>query len=198
MEFNGTFEIEDASPEEVWLALSDPVLIKHALPGCQFLVPVEDDPDFDTLRSEHEGRDDPATLPDADPETIFDRAFEEGERYAAEVGISVGSVNPTFETIVTIEERSFPSMTATGEGASTGSSFELRSGMTVTETSAGSTVEWWVETDVFGRIAQLGQRVMKPVANQVIGRFFDAVADRIDDAHGTDEELRERIRQLEG
>ena len=44
MEFDGTFTIEDVSTEEVWLALSDPILIKQSLPGCQFLTPV-DDPD---------------------------------------------------------------------------------------------------------------------------------------------------------
>jgi carbon monoxide dehydrogenase subunit G len=51
MEFSGTFELEDATLEEVWLALSDPDLVWHALPGCQFLARVEDDdPDFDALR----------------------------------------------------------------------------------------------------------------------------------------------------
>ena len=33
MEFEGTFEIEDVSAEEVWLSLSDPYMIKGSLPG---------------------------------------------------------------------------------------------------------------------------------------------------------------------
>ena len=50
MKFNGTFELEDTTVEEVWLALSDPVLIADALPGCEFLRHVEsDDVDFDEL-----------------------------------------------------------------------------------------------------------------------------------------------------
>ena len=43
MEFDGTFTLEDVSTEEVWLAFSDPVMVKNALPGCQFLVEVGDD-----------------------------------------------------------------------------------------------------------------------------------------------------------
>ncbi|NIS34305.1 MAG: carbon monoxide dehydrogenase, partial [Actinobacteria bacterium] len=42
MEFNGTFELEGVTEEEAWLALSDPVLIRQALPGCQFLTKVDD------------------------------------------------------------------------------------------------------------------------------------------------------------
>ncbi|HET7324955.1 MAG TPA: carbon monoxide dehydrogenase, partial [Halococcus sp.] len=35
MEFSGTFELEDTTTDEVWLALSDPVMIESALPGCE-------------------------------------------------------------------------------------------------------------------------------------------------------------------
>lgn len=78
MDFDGTIELTDASTEEVWLALSDPVMIKRALPGCQIVVRVEDDVDFDALRERTEGEEDPPTLPEADPETVAERAFEQG------------------------------------------------------------------------------------------------------------------------
>ncbi|EMA56706.1 hypothetical protein C451_00950 [Halococcus thailandensis JCM 13552] len=58
MKFSGTFKLNDTATEEVWLALSDPVMIESALPGCQFLVEVEDtDVDFDELREEYADRD---------------------------------------------------------------------------------------------------------------------------------------------
>ncbi len=41
MEFSGTFELEETTLDDVWLALSDPALIEQALPGCQFLVRVD-------------------------------------------------------------------------------------------------------------------------------------------------------------
>jgi len=179
VEFDGTASIEGVSDEEAWLALSDPVMIKQALPGCTFLVPVEDeDPDFDEL-DEETPEEDPPTLPEAEPEEIADRAFQEGERYAARMQLSVGSVKPTFDTIVTIEEREFPSMTASGEGDASNSSFEMLSGMDLVETEEGVDIEWWAEADVFGRVAQMGQRVINPVANRVVGRFFDKIESQL-------------------
>nr|WP_209438501.1 hypothetical protein [Natronococcus sp. JC468] len=88
MKFSGTFKLNDTTTEEVWLALSDPIMIENALPGCQFLVEVEDtDVDFDALREEHGDRD---VEPTSDPETIAERAFEQGNHYAGVIGISIG------------------------------------------------------------------------------------------------------------
>jgi len=198
MEFDGTFDIEGVSAEEVWLALSDPVMIKNALTGCEFLVEVDDEGsvDFDELR-EQAGGEDPPTLPEADPEDIAARAFEEGKRYAALMKIGVGSVKPAFETLVTIEEREFPDMSASGEGNASNSSFELEAGMHIEETDDGVTVEWHAETDVFGRIAQMGQRVMSPVANRVVNRFFSNIEDQLRDVETADSSgLRDRISDL--
>ena len=197
MEFDGTVSIEGVTADEVWLALSDPVMIKQALPGCQFLVAVdEDDPDFDAL-AESAPEEDPPTLPEASPEDIAERAFVEGGRYAALMEISVGSVSPSFETVVTIDEREFPNMHASGEGSAANSSFEMASWMELVETDEGVDVEWGAEADVFGRIAQMGQRVINPVANRVVGRFFDSVEQQISDA-STDESrsLRDRVSGL--
>lgn len=199
MQFNGTFELEGASTEEVWLALSDPYMVKHALPGCQFLLEVEgEEVDWDALRERaDEAGEDPPTLPDADPEDVAERAFEEGKRYAALMELSVGSVSPSFETVVRITERDYPVMNADGEGSAANSSFEMDSGMTLSETENGVEVEWWTEADVFGRIAQMGQRVLNPVANRVVNRFFSNIED---DLQGiSDEEsggIRNRIKDM--
>lgn len=200
MEFNGTFELDGVTVEEAWLALSDPVLIRQALPGCQFLTLVDDpdDVDFDALGAAATPADElPPVLPEAEPETVAERAFETGETYAAVMEVGVGSVKPTFRTLVTIESREYPEMVATGEGSASSSSFEMRSGMTLSESETGVTVEWWSESDVFGRVAQMGQRVLSPVANQVVNRFFKQVQNQLSDLG--DEEgsgLRDRIRNL--
>lgn len=173
MQFSGTFELENTTVDEVWLALSDPVLIEQALPGCEFLVPVDStDADFDDLRAETSDRD---AEPTGDPEVIADRAFEQGQAYGAMLQMSVGPVNPTFETVVTIDQREYPMMSAVGEGGSTDSSFEMSSAMTLRESDGGTVVDWECEADVFGRIAQMGQRVLNPVANQIVKRFFGSV-----------------------
>ncbi|MFP8952773.1 CoxG family protein [Natrialbaceae archaeon A-arb3/5] len=205
MKFDGTFELEDASSEAVWLALSDPHMIEAALPGCQFLVAVDDpdEVDFDELREQaEESTDEPTLLPEADPETVAARAFEEGEHYAALMELGVGGVKPSFETIVTISERELPRMAATGEGSAANSSFELSAWMELAETDDGVGVEWEAEADVFGKIAQLGGRVINPVANRVVNQFFDDIADRlraVEDDEGADDEqsrLRDRIRDV--
>ncbi|MEY7851192.1 CoxG family protein [Natrarchaeobius sp. A-rgal3] len=177
MEFSGTFELEETTVDEVWLALSDPALVEQSLPGCQFLVPVEEsDVNFDELRDDASAWPDE---PDADPAAIAERAFEEDQRYAALMQISVGPVNPTFETVVTVDDRDYPSMSAVGEGTSSNSSFEMASGMRLAETEDGVAVEWETEADVFGKIAQMGQRVVNPVANRVVKRFFSSVQDQL-------------------
>ncbi|MEF8841254.1 MAG: SRPBCC domain-containing protein [Haloarculaceae archaeon] len=188
MEFSGTFELEDTTVDEVWLALSDPVLIEQSLPGCQFLVRVDDpDPDFDVLREETADREVELT---GDPEVIAERAFEEGSHYAALMQISVGPVNPTFETVVTIDHREYPAMSASGEGSSGDSSFEMSSGMVLSEAEDGVAVEWETEADVFGKVAQMGQRVVNPVANRVVKRFFSSVQERLHELTLLDVEAR--------
>lgn len=197
MEFDGTIELTGVTTEEVWLALSDPVMIKQSLPGCKFVVQVtNDDVDFDALRQQAADREDPPILPEADPETVAERTFEEGERYAALMAMSLGSVNPTFESIVTIDEREFPEMRASGEGNASNSSFQMDSGMTLTETEDGVLVEWWAETDVFGRIAQMGQRVIDPVANRMVTQFFNQMEAQLSDIEEEESGVTDRIREL--
>jgi len=180
MNFNGTFELADTTVDEVWLALSDPVLIADSLPGCEFLLHVEsDDVDFEELSERASEREAELT---GDPETIAERAFREGEWYAGLVQVSVGPVNPTFETVVRIDERDQPRMHASGEGTSGDSSFEMSSGMELHETDDGGVaVEWETEADVFGKVAGMGQRVINPVANRIVKRFFSGVQSTLRD-----------------
>jgi len=198
MEFNGRFELDGVTPEEAWLALSDPYMIKSALPGCQFLSKVEgDSADFEALREQAEAAgEDPPLLPDADPEDVAERAVGEGETWAALMEISVGAVKPSFETVVTIVEREFPTMTAEGDGSASNSSFEMKAGMDLSETESGVAIEWWAEADVFGRIAQMGQRVINPVANRVVNRFFKQVENQLSDVSDGGGGLRDRISDL--
>jgi carbon monoxide dehydrogenase subunit G len=200
MNFDGTFELDGITAEEVWLALSDPHMIKTALPGCKFLVEVDGEADFDHLRDATADAESPPILPDATPEDVAERAFVEGSTYAALIELGVGSVKPSFETEMTITEREFPRMSASGEGTAANSSFEMSAWMELEETDDGVAVEWAAEADVFGRIAQLGGRVINPVANRVVNEFFDSVADRlkeVSDAEKQDKSgLRDRVREL--
>lgn len=195
MEFSGEFELEGIEPEEAWIVLSDPVAVRDALKGCRYIVPIEDDGfNFD----EYEPEEDVPTLPDVDPDVVVERAFEEGGEYAALMQIGVGSVKPRFETRVTITEREFPRMVATGGGAASDSSFEMESGMTILETDDGSKVEWWTGTEVTGRIAQLGGRVLNPVADKIVTQFFTNVQQQMSDVDESEQgrSVTSRLRNL--
>lgn len=172
MEFSGQFELEGVSPEDAWIVLSDPIAVRDALKGCRYITRIEDD-DFDF--DDYEPEEDIETLPDADPEVVAERAFVEGGVYAALMQVGVGSVKPRFETRVTITEREFPRMVAAGGGDASNSSFEMESWMDIEETDTGSVVKWGTRADISGRIAQLGGRVMNPVADKIVNSFFKSI-----------------------
>jgi carbon monoxide dehydrogenase subunit G len=194
MEFNDTFELEGVSTEEAWLVLSDPMAIQQALPGCKFLTRIDGEAfNFD----EHEPEQESETAVEHDPEVVEERAFATGEEYAALMEVGVGSVKPSFETRITIDECDYPSMRASGSGSSSGSAFTMNADMSVSETEDGTKVEWTAEIDISGRVAQMGQRVLNPVANKVVNQFFNNIEEQIlaleernaqeGDVHGEDD-----------
>jgi carbon monoxide dehydrogenase subunit G len=196
MKFDGEFELEDVPPEQAWVVLSDPIAVRDALKGCQYITPMDDDFEWDT----YEPDEDVETLPEADADVVADRAFVAGQEYAALMQIGVGSVKPKFETTVTIEERDDENfeMTATGSGSASGSSFSMESGMRIhgREDADGSRIEWWTEADITGRIAQLGGRVINPVANKIVNDFFTAIESEMSDVEETDSGVTDRIRGM--
>ncbi|SDJ86868.1 CoxG family protein [Natronorubrum texcoconense] len=197
MEFDGEFELEDVPPEKAWIVLSDPVAVRNSLKGCKYITPMDDDFSFD----DYEPDEDLETLPEADPEDVAERAFVEGREYAALMQVGVGSVKPRFETSVTIQERDEEDfiMTATGSGTASGSSFSMDSGMQIhpLEEGEGSRIEWWTEADISGRIAQLGSRVIEPVANKIVGNFFSDIERQMSDVdEETDSGITDRIRGM--
>jgi len=181
MEFEGEFELEGVPPEKAWIVLSDPMAVRDSLKGCRYITPMGDDFNFD----EYEAEEDVEMLPEADADTVADRAFVAGQKYAALMQVGVGSVKPRFETTVTIEERDDETfeMTASGGGDSSSSTFSMNSGMRIheLEDGEGSEIEWWTEADVSGRIAQLGSRVINPVADKIVNNFFSSIEQQMTD-----------------
>ncbi len=197
MEFDGEFELEEVPPEKAWIVLSDPVAVRNSLKGCTYITPMDDDFSFD----DYEADEDLETLPEADAEDVAERAFVEGREYAALMQVGVGSVKPRFETSVTIQERDEEEfiMAATGSGTASGSSFSMDSGMQIypLEDGEGSRIEWWTEADISGRIAQLGSRVIEPVANKIVGNFFSDIEQQMSDVdEETDSGITDRIRGM--
>jgi hypothetical protein len=183
MEFSGEFELDGVSPEDAWVVLSDPIAVRDALKGCRYITPM-DDADFSF--DDYEPDEDVATLPDADPDVVADRAFKQGVTYAALMQVGVGSVKPRFETTVTIDERAYPRMVATGSGSASSSSFEMESWMEIEGTDDGSLVKWGTQADVSGRVAQLGGRVLQPVADKIVNNFFTNIQQKMTDVEASE------------
>ncbi|WP_256544771.1 CoxG family protein [Halobellus inordinatus] len=197
MEFDGEFELDGVPPEKAWIVLSDPMAVRDSLKGCQYITPMDDDFNFD----EYEAEEDVEMLPEADPEVVADRAFVAGQKYAALMQVGVGSVKPRFETTVTIDERDDEEfeMIASGGGDASGSSFSMNSGMKIheLEDGEGSRIEWWTEADISGRIAQLGSRVINPVANKIVNNFFGSIEQQMTDVdEETDTGVTDRLRNM--
>lgn len=184
MEFRGQFELDGVPPEEAWVVLSDPVAVRDALDGCEYITRI-DDKEFNF--DEYEPDEDVATLFEADPEVVAERSFVEGGQYAASMQVGVGSIKPHFELRGTITEREFPRMVATGGGDASSSRFEVESGMEIFETDDGSRIEWWATADISGRIAQLGGRALRPVTNKVVNSFFNNIREQIVDVEESEE-----------
>jgi carbon monoxide dehydrogenase subunit G len=183
MEFEGEFELDGLPPEKAWIVLSDPIAVRDSLKGCRYITPMDDEFSFD----EYEAKEDLETLPEAEAEDVADRAFVAEQKYAALMQAGVGSVKPRFETTVTIDERDDETfeMLASGGGDASGSSFSMNSGMRIhgLEDGEGSRIEWWTEADISGRIAQLGSRVIKPVADKIVNNFFSSIEQQMTDVN---------------
>ena len=198
MEFDGEFELADVPPEKAWVVLSDPIAVRNALKGCNYITPMDDDFEWDS----YEPEEDVETLPEADPDSVAGRAFRAGQKYAALMQVGVGSVKPKFETEVTIDDRDDETfeMTASGSGSASSSGFSMNSGMRIhpSEDGEGSRIEWWTEADISGRIAQLGGRVINPVANKIVNNFFTEIESQMSDVEETDSGVTDKIRGMFG
>lgn len=98
----------------------------------------------------------------------------------AVVGISVGSVNPTFDVDVTVVEATFPErLELKAVGNASRNAFEGVATMEMHETDDGGTrAEWSATAKVSGHVASLGQRALGSVTGRLVNDFFQAVSEK--------------------
>jgi hypothetical protein len=69
--------------------------------------------------------------------------------------------------------------------------------MDIDETETGSVIEWGAEADISGRIAQLGGRVINPVADKIVNKFFSNIEQQMTEVEASDESgVTSRLRKL--
>lgn len=180
MKFSGDFEIDELSMDDTWLVLTDPVALRRSIPGCQFLVAVEgDEVDFDSLDPDMD--DTEPIWPEADRDAVESRQIQTGQTLAALMKVGIGPMKPEFEVKVNIDQAEFPQVQASGTGSGGGSEFHLDSEMNLDENDGTTIVRWEAQTDISGKIAQFGQRMLQPVANKLTNQFFSSILSQIQD-----------------
>ncbi|WP_435100169.1 CoxG family protein [Halarchaeum sp. P4] len=160
-----------ASPDAVWVALSDPVSARDALPCCDALAPA----DGRTLPSGSLSR-----LLASDEEARDARVVAEGEEYDATLTASVRGVETTLAGTLTVTEHDYPRMAL--EGIVRGDAADARMAAALTVEEAGTDerchVTWTARADVEGALATYGRRPVESAAARSANAFFDAL-----DAH---------------
>jgi carbon monoxide dehydrogenase subunit G len=177
LEFSGETELEGVEVRDIWLLLADPVAIRQTIPGCELIIPIEDDDlDVDDLEEQIDQVDeDELTLPHIDREVVEKRCFQEGETYGVYMNVGVAGLNLDIRAKLDIVEREFPKMVARGGGGLGDYTFEMDTAVEISETQNGSKVKWSLDPEVSGSIFKWGSRLATPIFRRVVNRFFGRI-----------------------
>lgn len=183
MDFKGETVLEHLSVDDAWLTLTDPVSIQQTIPGCKLITEVDPETiDFDELQKMARGHSVEAEpLPLDDRETVEKRALKKGRTYGVYLEIGVAGMNFSVGAFVDVEERSFPRMEATGEGIIGDYSFEMETGIEVSEANGMARVEWWLKPDISGSLFKWGSRLASPIFKKVVNRFFQRIESKFEE-----------------
>ena len=108
--------------------------------------------------------------------------IEPGKRFQAVAGAGFGSIKVTFKTDVEWLELNVPTYAAMQvHGTAPGSAMDMTSAMTLSDGPDESTeLNWTAEIVVLGTIASVASRLMKPVANLLVGQLFKCIKSKIE------------------
>lgn len=183
MDFSGETVLDHLGVEDAWLMLADPVSIQKTIPGCKLIKKIDpDEVDFEELgRLAQDHTIDGEPLPLDDRDVVEERALTEGETYGVYMEIGVAGMNMNVGAFIYVDDREFPRMEASGEGIIGDYSFELDTGIEVSETNGKTKVEWWLTPEISGSLFKWGSRLANPIFSKVVGRFFRRIESLFED-----------------
>jgi carbon monoxide dehydrogenase subunit G len=183
VDFEGESTLDHLSVEDAWLILADPVSIQQTIPGCKLITKIDPETvDFEELGNmadDHVVEADP--LPEDDHETVENRALEPGETYGVYMEIGVAGLNLSVGAFIYVDEREFPRMKASGEGIIGDYSFEMDTGIEVSERNGQTVVKWWLQPDISGSLFKWGSKLANPIFKRVVNRFFNRIEEIFDE-----------------
>lgn len=167
------------SPATVWVALSDPVTARDALPGCTSLAPVE-------------GASPPGSLSRllaAGAAERDARTVSVGESYDATVTASVRGVDVEARVHAVVTERDYPEMAV--EADVDGGDDAAKVTVTFSVEGAddgGCRVTWTARAGVEGPLTTYGRWPVEATVARVANEFFERVDARLDAVAGPESE----------
>ena len=111
--------------------------------------------------------------------------IEPNKRFQVVAGAGFGSIKVIFKTDVEWLELDAPTQASMKvHGTAPGSAMDMTSAMTLSDAENGSTeLDWSAEIVVLGTIASVASRLMKPVANLLVGTLFNCIRSKIEVAN---------------
>jgi len=108
--------------------------------------------------------------------------IEPNKKFQAVAGAGFGSIKVTFKTDVEWVELDEPTLASMKvHGTAPGSAMDMTSAMVLSDGPDGSTdLNWSAEIVVLGTIASVAARLMKPVANLLVGSLFKCIKGKIE------------------
>ena len=147
----------EADQQTTWNLLMNTDAIAAALPGVEELVPVEG----------------------------------ETNQWRAEANLKIGSIGGTYTGVITMSEHEEPTkyrLTVAGEGqASIIQGTALIELMPNSDDSSKTTITWTADANISGKLASVGQRLIKATANMMSKRFFSELAKNLKSESDTPE-----------
>lgn len=122
---------------------------------------------------------DPDALAEAMPgATTLTQVAEDS--YEAEVGVKVGAISGTYKGTVNVRESRRPEhfvLVVEGQGAT--GFLKGEGAIDLEEAEDGTVIHYAGETQVGGRIAQVGQRLIQAVARRMIGKGLESLEEQL-------------------
>jgi uncharacterized protein len=140
----------EADQQATWNLLMDTNAIAAAMPGVEELIPVEGEPG----------------------------------KWRANATLKIGAIGGTYSGVVSMTELDEPTkyrLTVEGEGQAS-----IINGTAVielaphAEDSSKTTIQWTAEANISGKLASVGQRLIKATANMMSKRFFSELAKNLE------------------
>ncbi len=176
MNYQGTQQLAHP-PEKVWAALLDPVILRQCIAGCE---------KFDRAESE-------------DPEAL---------NYNCTVKVSIGPVSARFTSTLNLIDVVAPTsctLQFSGQGGVAGfGKGEAKVVLLPQDNGAATQLDWQAESQVGGKLAQMGSRLIDAAVRKMSDDFFQRFAAQLngpaveaapdaDGADGADPEAKKSI-----